>query len=71
MTTVKLKRFTKKRSKKQKTPTKPRTRQILRPLDDEFVWPSLDEIRSAQRQHQAPVGSTQDADKVLRVDQRI
>lgn len=46
--------------------------QVLRPLDEgEFVWPSLDEIRAAQHQQQAPAGSVRGSDRVLRVDQRI
>lgn len=49
-TKVKLTRFTKKRAKKQQAAPRTHTRQVLRPLDDEgFVWPSLDEIRSAQQ----------------------
>ncbi|KAJ8526138.1 hypothetical protein ON010_g15041 [Phytophthora cinnamomi] len=69
---VKLKRFTKKRTKKQQAAPRTHSRQALRPLVDEgFVWPSLDEIRTAQPQKQAPVGSVRDSDGVLRVYQRV
>ncbi|KAJ8571265.1 hypothetical protein ON010_g5571 [Phytophthora cinnamomi] len=53
---VKLKRFTKKQTKKQQAAPRAHSRQVLRPLDDErFVWRSLAEIRTAQQQKQAPV----------------
>jgi transposase InsO family protein len=47
-------------------------RSVLRPMhDDEFVWPSLGEIRGAQEQHSgdAPLGD-RERDGVLRVDGR-
>ncbi|OWZ17724.1 hypothetical protein PHMEG_0008293 [Phytophthora megakarya] len=69
---IKLKRFTRKRLKKQATVPKSKPKKVLRPLDDEgFVWPSLEEIATAQQQLISPQTTTKDADGVLYRDKRI
>ncbi|OWY94864.1 hypothetical protein PHMEG_00035287 [Phytophthora megakarya] len=70
--TVQLKRFARKKGKRQLQSTKSKKQPTLRPLDTEgFTWPTLDELRASQQQQQAPAGVVRDKDKVLRVDQRI
>ncbi|POM67010.1 Hypothetical protein PHPALM_17050 [Phytophthora palmivora] len=71
-TTVKLKRLTRRRGSKRQTSSTERASQVLRPLGQEgFTWPTLEEFRTVQRQHQAPAGAVRDKTDVLRVDQRI
>ncbi|ETO66256.1 hypothetical protein F444_16505 [Phytophthora nicotianae P1976] len=71
-TTVRLKRFTSKKAKKQRTVTTTEVKQALRPLDEEnFTWPTLNEFKETQQQHQPIAGAVRGADDVLRVNKRI
>ncbi|KAE9028490.1 hypothetical protein PR003_g12363 [Phytophthora rubi] len=50
----------------------PSSRPRLRPLDDEnFVWPTLEELMTIQRQYQAPGGAETTADGMIKVGGRI